>query len=704
MKRITILLVTLLFAMFSQSADANGTLQCNARWARNLPITLVERNVTVYTENGLAFMELEDTFQNGSDIRCEGVYRFRLPVGGFTSGFWINTDGKTWVKGEIKEITQARKIYHTITSRMVDPGLLEQQDGEVTIRVFPIEAGKKVGIRFRFFFPETGAGTKCRFEFPVGFDVNAGVRKDRFARPGPSPQFKFIASFKDTDGIRNLSCNIPEAKIDSSKNTISCAAKAHEQTDLVVSYELESLSKTSVSAYQLPTGKKLSLIRLSNVEMAAHTPDSTIALIVDQSGSMGPKNKARAINACKIIEGIAGLKAEIFAMNELGIKKTSLAELQAASFYGATNWSLLDGFVNNKFQGVVLITDAESLRSVNLKTLWEKVAKKPVWLMALGQDYDESISCMAEVYGGATFVGKTLDSQEISTRLQSAIRFLLHSPSLFDKDNRRYLPLFGSLISRAYYVLPFQPGDYSARDCFNNDLLRFTVEESSEPNKASPWFVNFAARQQIRTLEAMDQTPVVCQKITELGLQYSQATDYTAFLAVPDDIARANADVMNPQYLAMFAAPNFRKSREQARSKACFANQRVLLGAIEMYNMDNVDMDIGHNMENGTFDMDRLVEGKYLRSHISKPTSQCDYRILGDITGDGFVLCVCHGTVEEIGVPVDELVAKYCEKNKLNPDDFDIPDDLFATDQYGTGLDHYMKKMEPIITLLSLLL
>jgi len=39
--------------------------------------------------------------------------------------------------------------------------------------------------------------------------------------------------------------------------------------------------------------------------------------------------------------------------------------------------------------------------------------------------------------------------------------------------------------------------------------------------------------------------------------------------------------------LAALAVPNFKKAREQSRVKSCMANMRVILGAIEMYNMDN---------------------------------------------------------------------------------------------------------------------
>ncbi|HOT29704.1 MAG TPA: hypothetical protein PLU72_16125 [Candidatus Ozemobacteraceae bacterium] len=82
--------------------------------------------------------------------------------------------------------------------------------------------------------------------------------------------------------------------------------------------------------------------------------------------------------------------------------------------------------------------------------------------------------------------------------------------------------------------------------------------------------------------------------------------------------------------------------RDQAREKACYANMRVLLGAIEMYNMDN-------KIPLKSFREDteqRLVNDKYLRSSLSKPEPTCRYSSTGDITTVGKITCDVHGTVE----------------------------------------------------------
>ncbi|NCB38144.1 MAG: hypothetical protein EOM80_05180 [Erysipelotrichia bacterium] len=92
--------------------------------------------------------------------------------------------------------------------------------------------------------------------------------------------------------------------------------------------------------------------------------------------------------------------------------------------------------------------------------------------------------------------------------------------------------------------------------------------------------------------------------------------------------------------LAAMAIPNFRKAREQARDKACYANQRVLLGAVEMYNMDNQQQ-----ME--SLNIDALLNGKYLKYRPSLPERGCRYLSRGNLAQNGMIYCHIHGAVED---------------------------------------------------------
>ncbi|HMM61001.1 MAG TPA: prepilin-type N-terminal cleavage/methylation domain-containing protein [Candidatus Rifleibacterium sp.] len=101
--------------------------------------------------------------------------------------------------------------------------------------------------------------------------------------------------------------------------------------------------------------------------------------------------------------------------------------------------------------------------------------------------------------------------------------------------------------------------------------------------------------------------------------------------------------------LAAIAIPNFRKAREQAREKACYANMRVILGAIEMYNMDKTSMlksmaDAG----DPTTSASALVSGKYLKSPVNKPEMSCGYGGT-ELDGTGLIFCDVHGTIEGAG-------------------------------------------------------
>lgn len=90
--------------------------------------------------------------------------------------------------------------------------------------------------------------------------------------------------------------------------------------------------------------------------------------------------------------------------------------------------------------------------------------------------------------------------------------------------------------------------------------------------------------------------------------------------------------------LGVLAYPNFEKSRSEARRKACFSNQRVLQGAVEMYNMDNAK--VMHKL-----DMKLLLEGRYIRTMIEGPEPQCSYVSEGDLATSGIIKCTNHGPV-----------------------------------------------------------
>ena len=92
--------------------------------------------------------------------------------------------------------------------------------------------------------------------------------------------------------------------------------------------------------------------------------------------------------------------------------------------------------------------------------------------------------------------------------------------------------------------------------------------------------------------------------------------------------------------VAAMAYPDFKQARANARKRICYSNQRVLLGAVEMYNMD---VDSEHSMHD--LDIGILVEKRYLKQRPERPEPQCVYTSDGDLAKDGKVKCTFHGGV-----------------------------------------------------------
>ncbi|NLF96617.1 MAG: hypothetical protein GX569_07755 [Candidatus Riflebacteria bacterium] len=702
MKKFASIIIALL--LIPQILSANTTMTLTTPWSKGQPVRMVERSVTLSSENGLILMEVEDSFQNMSSVRCEGLYRFQLPSGAFAAGFWINTDGKEWVKGEVREVTEARKIYHEITSRLVDPGLLEQKDGEIVIRVFPVEKDARVGVRFRCYFPAECEDDRYRILLPLSYTEGSSENADN-RDSDKGIKFRLAATFKDSQGIGGFTCSDERAGVNSSgaETHVKLEFAESGMNDIELSYSLQQKAKVAMAFYKVPEGNRFSLLRITGSDFSSAKKGLKLGVLIDASGSMGELNRTRALNLCDSLAAAGENSLQIFVINDKGLQQVSRDELNSTKFFGPTRWQHVESFPEEDYDGVILVTDGEHLTQATIRQLWLKARRKPVRIAYCGTRYLSDLANMADFYGGCNFVAP---GESVERSATDIIRAVGLNACLYDGSGSRYLPLYGNLVQTAFYVLPFKAGKYQVKDADGKSLLDFDIPADKPFATIAPWFVSIAARQQIRTLETMEQSEAVIKKITELGIRYSQATDYTAFLAVPESIAKANADIMNPAYLAMFAAPNFRKARQQARGKACYANQRVLMGAVEMYMMDDNDgSKLEFDLETGHINIDELVRGKYLKSALVPASQECEYRFLGDPAKDGYPFCVVHGSVEDgETVSVEEMVRKYCLSHNLDPDDFDIPYHLYSVDGYGMGIWELMRKYEPLQMLLAILL
>jgi hypothetical protein len=140
--------------------------------------------------------------------------------------------------------------------------------------------------------------------------------------------------------------------------------------------------------------------------------------------------------------------------------------------------------------------------------------------------------------------------------------------------------------------------------------------------------------------------------LTGTGNAYQ--TDYNAMiekygpvpetiLEPPVDEAIANAKGSVLSYL-FGTRPDY---RIQARTKACYANQRVTLGAIEMYNMDNATMYRTLIYSDVADASGLLVTSKYLKTPLYQVEPGCHLRSYGDLVESGIIYCDYHGCLPD---------------------------------------------------------
>ena len=131
------------------------------------PLALRRVSVEVHTAGDLAVTEVEHVFYNGADRNREGTFRFPVPEGAMLVGMAMEVNGKL-VEGEIVEREKARDIYDKTVDQMLDPALLEWEEGNwFKLRVFPVEARAEKRVIIRYASPLVHAPKGWEYDFAL---------------------------------------------------------------------------------------------------------------------------------------------------------------------------------------------------------------------------------------------------------------------------------------------------------------------------------------------------------------------------------------------------------------------------------------------------------------------------------------------------------------------------------------------------------
>ncbi len=159
---------------------------------------LRSHTVSVEILDGVAKTTVEENFQNHTDRRLEGTFRFPLPPDASISRLALEVNGKI-EEGTCLERERAREVFESIVRRMKDPALLEWMPGGIfQCRIFPIEprATKRVIVaytqalpyfrgRMTYVYPLASEKTKEHppEELRIDVDVKLSGELKRFESP-----------------------------------------------------------------------------------------------------------------------------------------------------------------------------------------------------------------------------------------------------------------------------------------------------------------------------------------------------------------------------------------------------------------------------------------------------------------------------------------------------------------------------------------
>ena len=128
------------------AADAGVLVIDGAAQPEPEKLSLAEMDVDIRIDNQTARVAIRQIFSNHENSTLEGRWSFALPGDAAVSDFAV-WDGVTRIPGVILERRRAREIYENLRAQRIDPGLLEQGEGEAseaarssvfTARVSPI--------------------------------------------------------------------------------------------------------------------------------------------------------------------------------------------------------------------------------------------------------------------------------------------------------------------------------------------------------------------------------------------------------------------------------------------------------------------------------------------------------------------------------------------------------------------------------------
>jgi Ca-activated chloride channel family protein len=577
-------------------------------------LEIIEHDVSVSINNGVAVTEITQVFRNTENRQVEALYTFPVPKGASVSNFsmWINGQE---VIGEVLEKEKAREIYNSYKQRNRDPGLLEQTDYKTfEMRIFPIAAGAEQRVQIAYYQELDFDNDWATFVYPLATVTRPTIDS--------RVQGRFSASLDIKSAIPVVAMESPSHKQDflvvkHSDNFYEASLESRDgdlARDLVLAFQV-SRPQTGLD---LITSKEkgedgyFSLTLTAGEELNKNQTGSDYVFILDVSGSM--QNEAKLETSTHSVDAFINAlgpedRFEIITFNRQvntlfnGLQNADAASLERAAGFllsqEARGGTQLKPAMTTAYKygnpdrtlNAVILSDGmteQAERQQLISLINSRPANVRVFCIGVGNEVNRPLLKQIAVDAGglASFISRGDDFK----RQAKAFRRKLMHPVAVDLaialDGIEVYDLVPEKLPNLYHGVPVRlygrykrngeaqvlfKGTVNGRPIKNTAILEFPAIDDSNPEIERMWAWQHVQNLE-KTIDSTGSKSAAVDKIIQLGETYSIASEYTSFLVLENNqeykrwkIEQRNAERMKRDRRAQ----NLRRTMlEKIRSRA----------------------------------------------------------------------------------------------------------------------------------------
>ncbi|MFL6208388.1 MAG: VIT and vWA domain-containing protein [Pyrinomonadaceae bacterium] len=554
---------------------------------RSLPIRSIKIDAKITQQ--VATTHVEQVFRNDTDAVLEGTYLFPIPETASVSEFAI-WDGTRRLVGEVRSREEARRIYDEIVRRQRDPGLLEYAGKNLfQARIFPIppHSDKKLELTYTQVLRAESGAVAYRYPLGTGHNlVEIGTVAGRVELEGKEPLRNIYSPSHAIDITRTKESRAARVSFESTGGTAQ---------DFQLFYTISNEDfGLSLLTHREPGKDGYYLLLISPKDTFAETEYAAkdIVFVLDTSGSMAEEGKMEKARAA-LLFGVKSLRPDdrfnviSFAGEEhLMANGLTTADdagrtrgvefVQHLRANGGTNINdalraaLRQFDASDRPKLLVFMTDGlPTVGETNVTRIIDNArADKPrgVRLFTFGVGYDVNTALLDKLANDNGGVADYVEPKEDLEVKVSSFFSKVNYPVLTDLD----LDLGGVESDLVYpRALPdlfrgaqvAMIGRYRNANDLRNVRLRLTGRTNAQTRSFNYDNLNFplnsddndflprlwATRrvgwllEQIRTNGAQKE---LVDEVTDLGTRYGIVTPYTSYLALEQNAAARDVDMI----------------------------------------------------------------------------------------------------------------------------------------------------------------